>query len=78
MPSPLSPPQMAKFQLAPCQRPPMAMVSITLMLVVSQSLNVGTACAMPSTTNAKPPNPTRIQKFPAMAAIINTIENSTT
>ena len=41
MPSPLSPPQMTKFQPAPCHSPPRSMVIQMLMLVVTHRWKVG-------------------------------------
>ena len=62
VPSPLSPPQMMKFQLAPCHKPPRSMVMKRFMLAVIflrlAGLNQATMPTMAA--NERTPAPTQI------------------
>ena len=61
---PLRPPQIIKFQLAPCQRPPRSIVFIELMLVTILRLASGFTAAQVPTAIAMTPTAAATQTLP--------------
>ena len=79
MPMPFKPPQIMKFQEAPCHSPPSSIVSIALILVVIflrfSGLKMATRAIIRASNPMPPPTHQLPERKVAIAAIIMMMQN---